>query len=69
MHGQAATEREDAMNDWNGTGDSRVNLLLLVAEQARRKREEAATARMQAWVSALGNGVVLALGVRMFWPA
>lgn len=52
MHGQAATEREDAMNDWNGTGDSRVNLLLLVAEQARRKREEAATARMQAWVSA-----------------
>ncbi len=24
---------------------------------------------VQVWVSALGNGVVLALGVRMFWPA
>lgn len=40
------------MSDWNGSGDSRVNLLLLVALQARRRREEAATARMQAWVSA-----------------
>jgi hypothetical protein len=40
------------MSDWNGRGDSRVNLLLLVAEQARRRREEAANARMRAWVSA-----------------
>ena len=24
---------------------------------------------IQVWVSALGNGVVLALGIRMFWPA
>ncbi len=40
------------MSDWNGHGDSRVNLLLLVAEQARRRREEAARAQLQAWVSA-----------------